>query len=48
LHLPHHHPHVDPELLSLLYAIALVVLLLAAVVGIFWIATYGGARAGAV
>ena len=39
LHLPHHVPHPSADgLLSLLYALAL----LAAVVAIWWGATYGG------
>jgi hypothetical protein len=37
LHLPHHIPHAD-GLLSLLYAL----MLLAAIVAIWWVATYGG------
>lgn len=43
-HLPHHipHPHIDPELQSLLCALAGVVGLLVLTVGIWWVATYGG------
>jgi hypothetical protein len=49
LHLPHpHRPHVDPETRATLIDLGIYLILLVMLIGIFWIATYGGARVGAV